>query len=303
MENIFGSNHFNTIAPWLRQKFGCRVIKLSLAGGFTCPNRDGTKGTGGCLFCAEDGSGHYAGTIPQQIQLLSGKWPEGKYIAYFQSFTSTYAPVETLRQRFDQALSWPGVIGLAVATRPDCLPPDILELLWEYNQRTFLWVELGLQTVHDATAQRMNRCYPTSDFAQAMEALTKRNIRAVVHLILGLPGETKEMMLQSVDYVAAFHPFGLKLHLLHVLKNTGLAALYPSGFHLFTQQEYIGFIVDILEQLPQDITIHRVTGDGPADQLIAPLWSLHKRDILNGIQKEFKRRASFQGMRWKQPQP
>lgn len=295
MENKFKSVHFNTIAVWLREKFGCRVMKLSLDGGFTCPNRDGTKGVGGCLFCSEDGSGHYASTIPQQIQLLSGKWPRGKYLAYFQSYTNTYAPPATLRRLFDDALSWPGVVGLAIATRPDCLPPQILELLEEYNQKTFLWVELGLQTIHEPTAQKMNRCYPLSVFDQAMEDLKKRQILTVVHLILGLPEETKDMMKQSVEYVCDLHPFGLKLHLLHVLKRTGLEKLYPQGYSAFTQQEYIEFVVDLLERIPQDITIHRLTGDGPAQDLISPLWSMKKRDVLNGIQKEFKRRKSWQG--------
>lgn len=295
MENIFGSTHFNTIAVWLKQRFGCRVMKLSLDGGFTCPNRDGSKGTGGCLFCSEDGSGHYASTIPAQIQLLSGKWPQGKYIAYFQSYTNTYAEPEVLRRLFDDALAWPGVVGLAVATRPDCLPPAILDLLSEYNRKTFLWIELGLQTIHETTARQMNRCYPLSDFDQAMKDLAERRILTVVHLILGLPGETREMMRQSVQYVCALRPFGMKLHLLHVLKNTGLAKLYPQGIDTFTQQEYIEFVVDLLEQIPQDITIHRLTGDGPAEDLISPLWSVKKRDILNGIQKEFKRRDSWQG--------
>ena len=295
MDNIFGSTHFNTIATWLKNRFGCRIMKLSLDGGFTCPNRDGSKGTGGCLFCSEDGSGHYASTIPEQIELLSGKWPEGQYIAYFQSHTNTYAEPAVLRRLFDEALAWPGVVGLAVATRPDCLPPEILDLLDEYNKKTFLWVELGLQTKHDHIAEKMNRCYPTAQFDQAMADLKARNILTVVHLILGLPEETKEMMMESVQHVANLHPFGVKLHLLHVLKNTGLAELYPDGIHTFTQQEYIEFIVDILERMPQDITIHRITGDGPAEDLISPLWSVKKRDILNGVQKEFKRRDSWQG--------
>ncbi|MBO4990704.1 MAG: TIGR01212 family radical SAM protein, partial [Firmicutes bacterium] len=208
---------------------------------------------------------------------------------------NTYASPEVLRRLFDDALAWPGVVGLAVATRPDCLPTEILDLLSEYNRRTFLWVELGLQTIHDPIAEKMNRCYPRSIFDQAMADLKQRNILTVVHLILGLPEETKEMMAQSVQYVSDLHPFGIKLHLLHVLKNTGLARLYPQGIHTFTQQEYIEFVVDLLERMPQDITIHRLTGDGPADDLISPLWSIKKRDILNGIQKEFKRRDSWQG--------
>lgn len=297
LENIFGSNHFHTIATHLKQEFGCRIMKLSLDAGFTCPNRDGTKGIGGCLFCSEDGAGHYASTIEDQIQLLSGKWPSGKYLAYFQSHTNTYAPVSHLRQIYEEALSYPDVVGLAIATRPDCLPDDVLELLHELNQKTYLWVELGLQTVHDTTAERLNRCYPLSVFEDAMEKLKQLQIRTVIHLILGLPWETKEDILASVDYVGSLHPFGVKLHLLHVMKNTGLAPLYPQEFHTFEKEEYISFVTDCLERLPQDITIHRITGDAPADELIAPLWSTDKRSILNGVQQEFKRRGSWQGIR------
>lgn len=298
MENPFGSNHFNNIGTYLKKEFGCRVMKLSLSAGFTCPNRDGSKGTGGCIFCSEDGSGHYAGEIPQQIRLLSGKWPQGKYIAYFQSYTNTYAPVSTLRRLFDSALSYPGMVGLAVATRPDCLPEDVLDLLEEYNKKTWLWVELGLQTIHDATADRLNRCYPLSVFDEAMSALKSRNIRSVVHLILGLPWESPEMMRETADYAGALHPFGVKLHMLYIIEKTGLAELFrqrPEVFHVFEKQEYIEFVVDILERLPRDITIHRLTGDGPASQLVAPLWSADKRSILNGIQREFKKRGSWQG--------
>ena len=295
--------YYHALNEELQKRFGTKVYKLALDGGFTCPNRDGTLDTRGCIFCSGSGSGEFAADsaadIPQQIEQakrrIAAKNRAGKYIAYFQSHTNTYASPEVLRRLFDDALAWPGVVGLAVATRPDCLPAEILDLLSEYNRRTFLWVELGLQTIHDPIAEKMNRCYPLSAFYQAMTDLKQRNILTVVHLILGLPGETKEMMTQSVQYVSDLHPFGIKLHLLHVLKNTGLAQLYPQGIHTFTQQEYIEFVVDLLERMPQDITIHRLTGDGPADDLISPLWSIKKRDILNGIQKEFKRRDSWQG--------
>lgn len=270
-------------------------MKLSLDAGFTCPNRDGSKGIGGCIFCSEDGSGHYASTIPEQIALLSSKWPTGKYLAYFQSHTNTYAPVETLRTLYEKALSYPNVVGLCIATRPDCLSNEVLDLLEELNQKTYLWVELGLQTMHDNTRNRLNCGYSLSDFDHSMKELKNRNIKAVVHLILGLPWETKEDMLDSVNYIGKLHPFGVKLHLLHVIKNTKLATLYPSEFRTFEKDEYINLVVDALEQLPQDITIHRITGDAPESDLIAPLWSINKRSILNGVQKEFKRRDSFQG--------
>lgn len=298
MENIFGSTHFNTIATHLKKEFGYRVMKLSLDAGFTCPNRDGRVGTGGCLFCSDDGAGHYASNIEGQIELLKNKWPEGKYIAYFQNHTNTYAPAARLRTLWDEALAYPNVVGLAVATRPDCLPEEVLELLSEYNKKTFLWVELGLQTSKEETAHAMNRCYENSVFETAMTQLSMRKIKTVVHLILGLPGENREDMLSSADYVASFNPFGLKLHMLHVMKNTGLATMYPSQLRVFEKEEYIRLVVDILERLPQNLTIHRLTGDSPKEDLIAPLWSIDKRSVLNGIQKEFKRRGSFQGIHY-----
>lgn len=295
MENIFGSTHFNAIGPYLKQAFGCRLVKLSLDGGFTCPNRDGKVGRGGCLFCSEDGSGRYASNIEEQVELLKYKWPDSKYIAYFQNHTNTYAEPSRLRVLWDQALTYPGVVGLAVATRPDCLPEDVLDLLSEYKEKTFLWVELGLQTSNEATAFAMNRCYENAVFETAMTQLSKRDIKAVVHLILGLPGEDRQDMLSSADYVASFNPFGLKLHMLHLMKNTGLANMYPSEFRTFEKEEYVRLVVDILQKLPQSITIHRLTGDSPKEDLIAPLWSCDKLSVLNGIQKEFKRRNSFSG--------
>ncbi|NCB41473.1 MAG: TIGR01212 family radical SAM protein [Clostridia bacterium] len=303
MENIFNSTHFYTVSSYLKKEFGCRVMKLSLDAGFTCPNRDGTVGTGGCLFCSEDGAGHYASNIESQVELLKSKWPEGKYIAYFQNHTNTYASTERLRALWEEALAYPNVVGLAVATRPDCLPEDVLNLLSEFNKRTFLWVELGLQTSNEGTARAMNRCYDNSAFKTAMNQLSIREIKAVIHLILGLPGEEKQDMFASADYVASFNPFGLKLHMLHVMKNTGLAKMYPDEFCTFKKEEYIRLVVDILERLPQDLTIHRLTGDAPKEDLIAPLWSIDKRSVLNGIQKEFKRRNSFQGIYYSPKSP
>ena len=296
MENIFGSNHFNTIGAHLKKEFGCRVMKLSLNGGFTCPNRDGTVGVGGCAFCSEEGSGHFSGTIDSQIELLRYKWPVGKYIVYFQSHTNTYGSVSKLRALWDAALAVPGVVGLSVATRPDCLPEPVLALLDEYNKKTYLWVELGFQTSNEQTADAMNRCYENVVFEKAMTQLSALGIKTVVHLILGLPGETRKDMLLSADYVTAFHPFGLKLHMLHVLKNTRLAELYPLQLRTFEKEEYIRLVVDILERLPQELTIHRLTGDAPKEELISPLWSLDKKSVLNGIQREFKARASYQGI-------
>ena len=304
--NTFGSLHYNAIGPWLKDRFGERVIKLSLDGGFTCPNRDGRCGTGGCIFCSGDGSGRFASpadaaghlseSIEAQKHLYRFKWPEAKYIAYFQNHTNTYAPAEELRALWDEALSHEGVVGLAVATRPDCLPEDVMDLLSEYSEKTFLWAELGLQTAKESTASLINRCYGNDTFARASEELNARGIRAVTHLILGLPGESRDDMLASAAYAASFRPFGLKLHMLHVLRGTRLGSMYEdSPFPLLTKNEYVALVCDILESLPSEITIHRLTGDAPQDELIAPDWTRDKHAVLNAIQQEFSARGSFQG--------
>ena len=297
MENTFGSLHYNAIGPYLKRHFGCRVAKLSLDGGFTCPNRDGTKGTGGCTFCSEDGSGRFTGPVADQIRQLASKWPEDtKYIAYFQNFTGTYAPVERLRDLWEDALSRPGCVGLAVATRPDCLPEDVLDLLEEFNGRTFLWVELGLQTANEETADRFNRCWKNADFEDAMSNLSTRGIKTVIHLILGLPGETREQVLSSADYAARFHPFGIKLHMLHLMEGTVMGEEYKKApFPVLSRDEYVSLVCDVLQRIPEDITVHRVTGDAPRADLIAPLWTGDKRAVLRAIQQEFKRRGAWQG--------
>ena len=300
---MFNGLHYNSISTSLRESFGCRVVKLALDNGLTCPNRDGSKGTGGCSFCSAGGSGDFAGSIDEQIARLSRKWTaaegkdaEIKYIAYFQSFSGTYAPAEKLRAMWDDAISKDGVVGLAVATRPDCLPPDVLELLDEYNKKTFLWVELGLQTARDETAESFNRCWKTEEFAKAMESLSELGIRCVVHLILGLPGETRDDMLASAQYAASFKPFGIKLHMLHLMKGTRMGEDYlKAPFPILSMQQYIETVCDILEHMTQDITVHRLTGDAPQDKLIAPDWTRNKHAVLNGIQKEFARRGTYQG--------
>ena len=297
MAGNFRDQYFNSIGNYLKKRFGCKVIKLSLDAGFTCPNRDGSKGVGGCIFCSPEGSGDFASDIPGQIRLLSKKWPTGKYIAYFQSHTNTYAPVEVLREKYYQALEYPDVIGIAIATRPDCLSPQVLELLSELNKKTFLWVELGLQTIHEKTATLINRCYPLNVFNHAVEEFSRLRIKTVVHLILGLPGETRDDMLASVRYVSNKKIFGIKLHLMNVLKDTKLAEFYPDRILIPKKEEYISLVVDALEIIPPYITIHRVTADAPRHLLIAPEWGYEKRSILNGIQKEFKKRGSYQGSR------
>ena len=297
MENTFGSLHYNAIGPYLKRHFGCRIAKLSLDGGFTCPNRDGSKGTGGCTFCSEDGSGRFTGPVAEQMRQLASKWPEDtKYIAYFQNLTGTYAPAGRLRSLWEDALAQPGCVGLAVATRPDCLPEDVLDLLSEFNKKTFLWVELGLQTANEATADRFNRCWKNTDFEDAMRNLSTRGIKTVIHLILGLPGEDKRQVLSSADYAACFQPFGIKLHMLHLMEGTVMGADYKKApFPVLSREEYVALVCDVLERLPADITVHRVTGDAPRADLIAPLWTGDKRAVLRAIQQEFKRRGTWQG--------
>ena len=298
--------HYNAIGPWLTEQFGGKVIKLSLDGGFTCPNRDGTCGTGGCAFCSDDGSGTFASpasagsieaALREQITLQRRKWPEAKYIAYFQSHTNTYAPPQKLRELWDAALAFDGVIGLAVATRPDCLPDEILDLLEEYNQKTFLWVELGLQTSREQTAREFNRGYANAVFEKAMKDLSSRGIKTVIHLILGLHGEKKEDFLRSAEYVGGFRPFGIKLHMLHIMKGTPYAAY--ANEPILSMNEYVSCICDILERLPQEITVHRLTGDAPGKMLITPEWTRNKHSVLNAIQHEFALRGTYQGIHCK----
>lgn len=295
MANNFNQNRMNQIGTYLKEKFGKKIIKLSLEGGFTCPNRDGTKGTGGCIFCADNGTGHFAGTISQQIRLLSDKWPDADYIAYFQNHTNTYAPAGVLREKYYSALEHEGVVGLAVATRPDCISDEALDLLKEINEKTFLWVELGLQTMHDKTAEFINRCYPLSVFEETFERLDKAGIRTVVHLIFGIPGETRDDMLDSVRYVASLHPFGIKFHMLNVVKNSRLAETDPGYIPFNSIEEYADLVISALELVPDDITIHRLSADAPRPILIAPEWSYRKRTILNTIHNEMRRRDTWQG--------
>ena len=300
---MFNGLHYNSIATYLKERFGCRVIKLPLDGGFTCPNRDGSKGFGGCTFCSESGSGDFASrSIEQQIQDLPGKWSEDtsdhKFIAYFQSFTGTYAKEERLRTLWDSALSQPGVAGLAIATRPDCLGPGVLDLLEEYSKKTFMWVELGLQTSNEKTAVSFNRCWENADFEDAAYNLSARGIKHVTHLILGLPGEDKQQMISSARYAAGFRPFGVKIHMLHLMKGTAMGSEYlKAPFPLLSMDEYVDTVCDIIEILPSDITIHRLTGDAPKSALIAPEWTRNKHLVLNSIQQEFSRRRTYQGFR------
>ena len=293
------------IGPWLTSHFGGKVIKLPLDGGFTCPNRDGTCGTGGCIFCSPAGSGESAVSITedaaascerisQKISALQEKWPEAqRFLAYFQNYTSTYAPVERLRALYGTALSYHGIAGLAVATRPDCLPEDVLDLLSELNERTFLWVELGLQTIHGDT---INRGYPLEVYDHAVQALRTRGIRTVAHLLFGLPGESRRDMLDSVRYVCREDLFGLKFHMLNVVKGSALAETMPDYMPFETPAEYVDLVLDALKLVPPGMTIHRLTGDVPYSALISPPWAYQKRTVTNAILHELEARDIWQGM-------
>lgn len=292
----------NTIGTYLKKRFGTKTVKLSIDGGFTCPNRDGTKGTGGCVFCSASGSGDMAsGTgriaddLAAQISLLSDKWPDAAYLAYFQSHTNTYAPVPVLREKFFAALDQPGIVGIAIATRPDCLPNDVLDLLSEINGRTFMWVELGLQTTHPATAAAMNLCYTPDDYYAAADKLISRGIRVVTHLILGLPGESRDMMMASVRRVCGQKIFGIKLHMLNLVKGSPMEKLYPDYVSFDTIDDYADTVISALELIPPEITVHRISGDAPRSTLISPVWSYKKRTILNSIHSRMRLRNTWQG--------
>lgn len=287
----------NMISKYLKEEFGKKTVKLSIDGGFTCPNRDGSKGTGGCIFCSADGSGDFASTIEEQILLLSEKWPDTEYIAYFQNHTNTYAPVSVLRQKFYEALNHPLISGIAIATRPDCLSDEVVELLAEINDSHFMWVELGLQTIHEKTAELINRCYPLSVFDDAMKKLSACGIKTVVHLILGLPGESREDMERSVRYVCQSGAWGLKLHMLNVVKGSQMEKLMPDYCSFDSIEAYVSLICDLIEIIPPEIVIHRLSADAPRKILMTPPWSYKKRTILNGIHSELARRGSSQGCR------
>lgn len=279
---------------YLRNRFGCKVYKISINGGFTCPNRDGTCGTRGCIFCSAGGSGDFAEdprlSVTQQIEKgkarVQNKIKSGKYIAYFQAFTNTYAPVEVLRKKFTEAIEHPDIVMLSVATRPDCLPDDVIDLLAQLNTIKPVSVELGLQTIHQKSADYIRRGYNLACFDDAVCRLKEAGLEVVCHIILGLPGESKSDMLQSVDYACKSGINGIKLQLLHVLKNTDLEKEYRDGnFKTLTFEEYLDIIKSCVKIIPKEIVIHRLTGDGAKKDLIAPLWSADKKKVLNAISK------------------
>lgn len=286
---------FYSINSYLKEYFGRKMVKLSIEAGFTCPNRDGKVGYGGCKFCSSGGSGELASNISDQIELLRDKWPNAGHLAYFQSHTNTYASVDILREKYNAALSHPDIEGIVISTRPDCLDEEVLNLLSEINENHFMWIELGLQTIHDKTLDNMNIGYHLIDFHHAMTELSNRNIKAVVHLILGLPGETEEDMFKSLHYVTNSGVFGIKIHLMNIVSSSPLYKEMPDYVSFGSLESYVDLVVRMIEEIPPNITIHRLTGDIPRNLLVSPEWSYKKRTILNSINRELNNRDTYQG--------
>lgn len=300
----WGEKPYHSLDYMLRERFGEKVYKVTLNGGMSCPNRDGKLGTRGCIFCSAGGSGDFAADsslsiteqIDRQISILSAKRPIHKYIAYFQAFTNTYAPVEYLEKIFTEALSHPGIAALSIGTRPDCLGKDVVTLLSRLNRQKPVWVELGLQTIHEKTAAYIRRGYPLSCFEDAVKRLCSEDIEVIVHTILGLPGESTQDILNTMEYLNHQDIQGIKLQLLHVLRGTDLASDYEKGlFCTYERDEYISLVISCLEHLRPDMVIHRITGDGPKDLLIAPLWASRKREVLNLLHHQMKENHNYQG--------
>ena len=298
--------HYRSVNAYLQEQFGEKVYKLALDGGFTCPTRDGTLDTRGCVFCA-GGSGDFAVPVGNNVaeaieraKLLVADKGGRKYIAYFQSYSGTYAPTERLRFLYSQTICHPDIAALSVATRPDCLPEEVLALLTELNQIKPVWVELGLQTIHQSTADYIRRGYPLDVYDEAVKRLQSSGIEVVTHMIIGLPGETPEMIRQTAAYIGKSSVSGIKFQLLHVLEDTDLAADYKRGqFSVLSLEEYIAILETCLESIPPEMIVHRLTGDGSKRSLIAPLWSADKKHVLNAIRQAFDRDQIRQGKYWK----
>ncbi|MBQ4040847.1 MAG: TIGR01212 family radical SAM protein [Oscillospiraceae bacterium] len=286
---------YRTFNQEMVKRFGCKVYKIALDGGFTCPNRDGTLDTRGCIFCSGRGSGDFAfggEEIEKQLEyamaLVSEKNKGGKFVAYFQNFTSTYAPTDKLRELYEKAMAHPKVVALSVGTRPDCLPDDVIELLKELNQIKPVWVELGLQTIHEKTAEYIRRGYTLDVYDDAVRRLKTAGLEVITHMIIGLPGETRSDIVETARYIGEHGADGIKLQLLHVLKGTDLALDYEAGkFTLPTLEEYIDILIECIRAIPESMVLHRITGDGAKRDLIAPMWSADKKRVLNTINRTF----------------
>ena len=301
------NKRYHTWNYYLRNTFGEKVFKVSINAGFTCPNIDGKVAYGGCTYCSKEGSGDFAGNPKDDLikqfkeikEMMLKKWPNAKYIGYFQAYTNTYAPLEVLKEKYETILEQEDVVGLSISTRPDCLEDDVVEYLSELNKRTNLWVELGLPTIHDSTSKIINRGHDYKTFLEGVEKLKAKNIKIVVHIINGLPGEDYNMMMETAKAVADLNVHGIKIHLLHVIKDTPMARMLEKNMMtLMTQEEYVNLVCDQIEILPPEMIIHRLTGDGKKEDLVGPLWSLKKWEVLNAIDDTLKSRNSCQGIKY-----
>ena len=301
------NKRYYTLDYFYKQKFNSKVFKVSLNAGFTCPNKDGKVGLGGCIYCSKTGSGEYAGDIKKDLitqfnevkEMMHKKWPKAKYIGYFQANTNTYAPVHVLKEKYETILGIDNVVGLNIATRPDSITDECLDYLEQLSKKTYLTIELGLQTIHDKTSILINRCHSLKCFEEMVKKLRERNINIVVHIINGLPYETKEMMLETVKYLSNLDIQGIKIHMLSILKDTKLEELYKKeDFKLITREEYIEIVCDQLEYLREDIVVNRITGDPKISDLVEPDWLIKKVTILNDIDKEMVKRNSYQGIKY-----
>ena len=298
------NDKFYKLNNFLKENFKEKIFKVSLDGGFTCPNRDGKISNKGCLFCSDKGSGEFAGDrcktitaqIDEQIDFMKDKIGSSKVIAYFQNFTNTYGDVEYLKKIYYEALNHEKVIGIAIATRPDCLSDDVINLLDEINKKYFLWVELGLQTANDSIGKIINRGYDTTVYIDSCRILNEKNIKFVTHMIVGLPNEEKKDLYDTIDLINSVKSWGIKIHLLYILKNSKLLNYYQQNpFKIYEKDEYENTVIELLERLSPSIVVHRLTGDAKKDELFEPLWSLNKRGILNSIEKKLKSSKSYQG--------
>lgn len=302
------NKRYHTLDYYYKNKFHSKVFKISLNAGFSCPNIDGTVGNGGCIYCSKSGSGEFAGNKEDSLrtqfdtvkEMMLHKWPKGKFIGYFQARTNTYADVNTLKKLYETVLAFDNVIGLNIATRPDSISEECLDYLTELNKKTNLTIELGLQTTNEKTAKLINRCHSLQCFEDMVKKLRERNIDVVVHIINGLPYETKEDMLNTVRYLNSIDIQGIKIHMLSILKDTPLAKMYEKKhFKVLTKEEYIDIVIDQLELLRPEIVIHRITGDPKQDDLVEPDWLVKKFCVLNDIDKEMVKRDSYQGKKLK----